>query len=216
LGSAIQLDNHEGLNQLAMALANLHGLQIDLQDLDRLLGISLPAPSVLLNSSRKQMITEIEEAIQIVPLDLARELEEAVKVLLDQPPTPYLSLNHGDFHTNNGLLAPRNDQPFLVLIDWEDALLESPLFDLAHFIFMSGMEAGRLFVRAYIASADQLLDDVLKGSDPSLLWALACMFSGRAFRWKYLRDPKSCSDFYGESFGLIKELKTLSQKGLLL
>lgn len=215
LGKPVRLNDTGELNMTAKALVNLHRLPIDLNELELLFGVKLPPPAVLLSASRRHMIEDIEQALTISTLDFGRELELAARVLLDNQSTTCFSLNHGDFHVNNVLLVQKKDRYILTFIDWEDALLESPLHDLAHFFFMSGMEASQTFARAYSEVADRRLLDEIRGSEISLSWAMVSVFCARALRWKNKRDPDNCAFFCEELRHLIREVRASIQEGLI-
>lgn len=132
-GSSLRASDQATWSDAAAGLlANLHALPIDYEAIQRWYGILPPAPAELAQKAHALRRQHLREAIAQTQAPLSDRLAE-----IDAAWRPLsfgsLSLVHGDFHLDNLLRCAAAIRPeSLMLLDWEDGTLDTPLSDVAH------------------------------------------------------------------------------------
>lgn len=200
----------------AKLLASINSLQIDLATISNLLNISLPNQKVIESNSRQKIIWELEKGEHLASGNIRLELRRAANIVRSNHIPFMLNLNHGDFHFRNMLVTKDKTNFYPKIIDWEDIHLEIPLYDLAHFLFLTDRRFSQSFLKTYFNYSRGLYSDYVWDEVVEIVIIMYLLWMARNIRWKAKNIENKKLKLYCDELNTnLSKLRGLPWKNLL-
>jgi aminoglycoside phosphotransferase (APT) family kinase protein len=191
--------------EIAKALAEFHLEQPSINALAAIAETKAPPYDLVQRALRNRHTTtlaevseKVQQVVSIVSSNLRDFLSEAIGLaenslaLIEEPEA--LKLVHGDFHRFN-ILCPYDASLKLVVVDWEEATVHSPLFDVAYFAAWHNPDplCTSAFLGEYWCATEKVLWRVPHAQWEGQVCSLAAFLVLRNLGWQLeTSQPENC------------------------
>jgi hypothetical protein len=214
-GYKINIHNRTDVAYLANILVKVSRNSFTLDWINRKTGGQIQSINELSKSIRDLYDDELLRGERSYSHPIIETFNEARKNIRN---IPYMTkLNHGDFHTNNVLIKSNSDKRKLFIIDWEDASLENPLYDLSHFLFCFHPDYWVIFLIDYFKFSRQPFLDYSSRELQEMVMAMVKLWASRLLRWecKSALNENDINNLCDKYFIQIKKIESLPWRKII-